>query len=246
MKRRNDDTMKIGEKIAELRKGKGLTQEDLIEIVGDENMSIATLRRIESGRCSLNLSRLSLICEALECDIRDVIKSNEKEDAIKAFYTEPNDEESLVKRLLMDIQLFYPNSKDHPFYAEDSITNLVQFWIYLPLFDQEVLADCTSRLDGDVFGREMYVMDLLARLYRSIPEGEAKQYADMQASLCTQEYFIEYHTHPETWYEKAWRDETQKDELHKKYDAYRDAIKEKREVFEALRDLKIAMDKMDR
>ena len=53
----------LGKKIADLRKAKGLTQEELIEIC---NLSVRTLQRIEAGEVTPRTYTLKLIFEALE------------------------------------------------------------------------------------------------------------------------------------------------------------------------------------
>lgn len=52
----------IGKRLKEIRKQKGLTQEQLVEKMG---VSIAYLSKIETGKVHINLERLSQICEIL-------------------------------------------------------------------------------------------------------------------------------------------------------------------------------------
>jgi transcriptional regulator with XRE-family HTH domain len=58
----------LGRKIAELRKAKGFTQEELVEKC---NLSVRTLQRIESGEVSPRSYTQRLIFKALEYDIHD-------------------------------------------------------------------------------------------------------------------------------------------------------------------------------
>lgn len=58
----------LGRKIAELRKAKGFTQEELVEKC---NLSVRTLQRIESGDVSPRSYTQRLIFKALEYDIHD-------------------------------------------------------------------------------------------------------------------------------------------------------------------------------
>ena len=53
----------LGKKIADLRKAKGLTQEELVEKC---NLNVRTLQRIESGEATPRTYTLKLIFEALE------------------------------------------------------------------------------------------------------------------------------------------------------------------------------------
>src|SRR3990170_4310928 len=55
----------LGKKLADIRKQKGITQE---ELVARCNVTVRTIQRIESGEVSPRLSTLKLIVEALEYD----------------------------------------------------------------------------------------------------------------------------------------------------------------------------------
>ncbi|MCK4749561.1 MAG: helix-turn-helix transcriptional regulator, partial [Bacteroidales bacterium] len=58
----------LGRKIADLRKAKGFTQEELVEKC---NLNVRTLQRIESGEVSPRSYTQRLIFKALEYDIHD-------------------------------------------------------------------------------------------------------------------------------------------------------------------------------
>ena len=58
----NSERLRIGQRIAELRKERGLTQTQLAERCGLQQAHIA---RIEAGRYSVGLDTLALIAEAL-------------------------------------------------------------------------------------------------------------------------------------------------------------------------------------
>lgn len=62
---------KVGEKIVELRKERGLTQLDFAEKLGIED---SALRRIEKGRTNPTLKTLLKICAELEVDVVDLLK----------------------------------------------------------------------------------------------------------------------------------------------------------------------------
>ena len=73
----------LGERIREVRKGKGLTQEQLAELVGVEPRHIS---RIEGGYNSPSIERLAKISEALDVPIRDFfdfMHLNTPEDRLK-------------------------------------------------------------------------------------------------------------------------------------------------------------------
>ena len=65
------ERQRIGMRIAELRKKKGLTQVELGAMCGRQNSHIA---RIEKGKFSVGLDTLQAIAVALGCDIDFVPK----------------------------------------------------------------------------------------------------------------------------------------------------------------------------
>lgn len=67
----------LGKRIVELRKMKGLTQEELIEKC---NLSIRTLQRIESGEVTPRNSTIRLIFEVLEINPAKYFESTLDED----------------------------------------------------------------------------------------------------------------------------------------------------------------------
>jgi len=62
----------LGRKIAELRKAKGLTQEELVEKC---NLNVRTLQRIESGEVTPRSYTIKVIFAALNCNIYDSTNS---------------------------------------------------------------------------------------------------------------------------------------------------------------------------
>ncbi len=73
----------LGERIRELRKAKGLTQEQLAELVGVEPRHIS---RVEGGYSSPSIERLARIAEILDVPIKelfDYMHLNDSEDRLK-------------------------------------------------------------------------------------------------------------------------------------------------------------------
>ena len=66
---REEQRQRIGQRIADLRKQKGMTQQDLADITGNQRNHIS---RIESGKYSVGFDTLQTIAEALDADIRIV------------------------------------------------------------------------------------------------------------------------------------------------------------------------------
>ncbi len=59
----------LGKKIAELRKEKGLTQEELVHLC---NINVRTIQRIESGEVTPRSYTLKIILKALDYDLNDI------------------------------------------------------------------------------------------------------------------------------------------------------------------------------
>ena len=231
------NSKEIGSLIAKRRKEKGLTQEALIEIIGDDKLSISTLRRLESGQGSMNLFRLAIICRALGCKIQDIIAENEKREALRRIYNEPGDEEEIDAKLV-ELQLCYPEEPEYCLYQNMPINNLMKLLVYLPLLDLEDLMQWIYNNYGDFFGNEHYVLNKLRMLYERIPPSDAKAHADLMAARCTADYFMSYHTSMETEIDKELMDQNFWPILFKRSDCYREETLWKKRTFEVGRFLK--------
>ncbi len=181
----------VGNNIRNLRKSKNVTQEQLIEAIGDENLSLSTLKRIESGNGGFNVGRLSLICKALDCELMDLFDQEQTKVAIEN-YCRLIEDEGAVQYVADRQRLFYPKPSDHPLLQGLPITSLLQFIIYLPLMDEFWLYDCLQRIEGSGFDNDHYILGRLAFLYKMIPESDAKGYADEMARRCTYDNFMRY------------------------------------------------------
>ena len=69
-----NERKRIGTRIAEIRKNKGMTQMDLSAATGIQQAHIA---RIETGRYSVGLDTLALIAKALDAKVDIIVKSEE-------------------------------------------------------------------------------------------------------------------------------------------------------------------------
>ena len=181
----------LGNRLARKRREAGLTQEALIEKVGEGSVSLSTLKRLESGRGHIDLFRAIKICRVLGCSLQDLIGDDTLESALEKYPDGPGEAvKEDVEDLLMEQQLFYPESMTWELYERKPIKTLLQLLIYLPLFDEKDLWDIVLRIEGYAFGFEGYVLNALRYLYSKIPDSEAKRYADYQASLCTYQFFM--------------------------------------------------------
>ncbi|QEE48776.1 helix-turn-helix domain-containing protein [Flavobacterium alkalisoli] len=73
----------IGKRIAEIRKQKGLTQEEVAEIA---RINLRTLQRIEKEETEPRGNSLKGICEALEINIEDLVDYGKTEDRTYLVY----------------------------------------------------------------------------------------------------------------------------------------------------------------
>lgn len=73
MERNNEERQRIGQRIAELRKAKGLTQEKLADRAGLQRTHVS---RIEAGKYSVTLDVLQAIAEVMDCQV-DFIKKHD-------------------------------------------------------------------------------------------------------------------------------------------------------------------------
>ncbi len=90
MENKNPFIMKqpeLGQKILELRKSQGLTQEELVEKC---NINVRTIQRIEAGEVTPRSYTVKSILEALEVDSKSIFKSEETKDEIQFSSKEVN------------------------------------------------------------------------------------------------------------------------------------------------------------
>lgn len=73
----------LGKKIKEIRKKKGMSQEELAEL---SKVNLRTIQRIEKNESEPRGKTLSLICEVLEINIEDVLDYGKQSDDKFLFY----------------------------------------------------------------------------------------------------------------------------------------------------------------
>jgi transcriptional regulator with XRE-family HTH domain len=71
---KEQERKRIGGKIADLRKARGMTQQQLADMAGLAQQNLA---RVETGRYSSRLDTLAAIADALGCQIDFIIKDGE-------------------------------------------------------------------------------------------------------------------------------------------------------------------------
>lgn len=70
----------LGKKLAEIRKGKGITQEELVDRC---NVTVRTIQRIEAGDVVPRLVTMKLIAEALDCNLESFSNSEAEDKKVK-------------------------------------------------------------------------------------------------------------------------------------------------------------------
>ena len=227
------NTINFGNRIAQLRREKKMTQEDLVEHVGEEYISVSTLKRIESGKGHIDMNRVIRICKALDCEIRDLTGETTLREMLEKVYDEPGEEGEIQDRLYRQ-HLFYPDSTDSSLYKTMPIKTLMQLLIYLPLLDDVQVLDALRRIEGDIFDREFYVLNNLCNLYRHILDSKAKRYADYQAAKCTYNYFVKFYSSSITEADALWLDPELCEEMLSCHDEYIALIEKKRKRAEVV------------
>ena len=227
------NTIQFGNRIAQIRREKNMTQEDLVELVGEDYISVSTLKRIESGRGHIDMLRIIRICKALGCELQGLTGETTLRGILEKAYDEPGEEGEIQDRLCRQ-HLFYPLSTDSVLYKAMPITTLMQFLIYLPLMEDAEVLDALRRIEGDIFDREFYVINNLWNLYKHIPDSKAKRYADYQAAKCTYDYCVDFYSNSITEADELWRDPERCEEMLSCHDEYIALIDKKKKRAEAV------------
>lgn len=227
------NTIQFGNRIAQIRREKNMTQDDLVELVGEDYISVSTLKRIESGRGHIDMLRIIRICKALGCELQGLTGETTLRGILEKAYDEPGEEGEIQDRLCRQ-HLFYPVSTDSVLYKTMPITTLMQFLIYLPLMEDAEVLDALRRIEGDIFDREFYVINNLWNLYKHIPDSKAKRYADYQAAKCTYDYCVDFYSNSITEADELWRDPERCEEMLSCHDEYIALIDKKKKRAEAV------------
>lgn len=129
----------LGNKIVELRKQKGLTQEDLVEKC---NINVRTIQRIEAGETTPRMHTIKMIFDALGLPYEKVFKAEYQEGRFdKLLGIFPNNiEQTLNFSLVAGIVYFIIGFFEVGFYSSYlndsfSVTNWYEtnYWIHIPI-----------------------------------------------------------------------------------------------------------------
>lgn len=139
----------LGKKISELRKARGLTQEELVEKC---NIGVRTIQRIEAGEVTPRSYTIKTILAALESDIKLVSEDDDKSDTFTKW----------LKRLfLIDVDLDEPSE----FFIKQLNIAWIVGLVYFALGILESASDYFMYAKGlEIFNKTVFVILKLAAL----------------------------------------------------------------------------------
>ncbi len=172
-----------GEIIRKARNEQHLTQEELIKEIGEYQVSLRTLQRIEKGELNINAELANIILDYFGIDLMYRLQDEQEVKIMKAFlFKSALNVKECVEGANIAIQerraLFHGEKNGT---QQFPIVNLPQFLIYLPLFAPSDLYECLRRIEGDICGRNLYVLEQCEYLYNTIPCSNVKRTVDKLA-----------------------------------------------------------------
>ena len=179
---------KIGQRLAMLRRTKGLSQEDLAKLIG---MSRPSLAQVEQGNRGLDVLELVRIVEVLQCSVYSLI--GEEKSAAIHFGTAPKPEP--------EMRISVPKLQ---------LEKFVQVLLYIlercagkPNVGETVLNKLLYFSDFNYY--EIYEEQMTGATYRKLPFGPVPQQIDsilqhMVDGGQVQRIKTEYHGYPQTRY----------------------------------------------
>ena len=208
--------LKLGEYIAEIRKERKMTQEELAEKVGRTAIAISN---IENGKVIPELLTVFELANALQVNgyvfmhrlwsEYEYYKESVQNERSYGFNKgEQIDDEEIISKTIDEKhikQMFYPEKWGD--FKKYKITTLFEFLIYLPLFDECTLWDSLYRIAGACVNYEDYICNQMEHLIHTIPDSRAKQYALRKIDRLSHEENPEDWNNPEVELEaKAYLD----------------------------------------
>lgn len=180
----------IGQRIAELRKRKQFSQEDLAKMVG---ISRPSLTQIELGKRSLNIMELQKFGQVLGFSLDDFIAEKFSLDALD--YTEEKKEKKVTDRISV------PSLKVGK--MKNILLYILEHCAGKPNVGETVLYKLLYFSDFNYY--ELYEEQLTGASYRKLPYGPVPQNLDsiindMIKSEAIQRLKTDYHGYPQTRY----------------------------------------------
>lgn len=167
--------------IKRAREERGLSQEALIQEIGEYNISVRTLRRIENGNRNVKSELVNVLLKHFDLDLAYKLRDEYEEKIAQEYLADESG--CSIKECLEEISveimkyrnLFHGETNS---YHKFPISSLPEFLIYLPLIDANLLFDSLYRIEGEIHGRFCYVLEQLEVLYKRIPDSDMKRIAD--------------------------------------------------------------------
>jgi transcriptional regulator with XRE-family HTH domain len=140
----------LGKKISELRKARGLTQEELVEKC---NIGVRTIQRIEAGEVTPRSYTIKTILAALESDLKLVSEEDDKSDTFT---------KRLKRLFLIDVDLDEPSE----FFVKQLNIAWIVGLVYFILGIFESVSDYFMYAKGlEIFNNTVFVILKLAALF---------------------------------------------------------------------------------
>lgn len=161
------DRNKIAQDLRQCRKDSGRTIEKMIDIIGDDRISLKTYIRIEQGDPSVSKEKLGIVIHAFSLDPFVYFAD---EDIFYASLDDP----VLEKRLDAQKVMFPADSMRVSNY---SIRNIPELLLNLPMMEQAELIGLLQEIKCGFVGNEETVCDRLQKIFDKIPDSPEKRWA---------------------------------------------------------------------
>ena len=167
----------------------GLTQADLAAQI---NVSEKVISRIETINYNLSPYWVEAIADYFNVSEKDLFRED-----FDNLYLTPKKKKELGKMVMSDIEFFllkknmlnsaviktlYPPKRDFVDVENEmdefKILSIFDLVVYIPLIPPRDLILLTFRVSGKTKGNEKYLLGILNLLYKTIPNSNAKKYAD--------------------------------------------------------------------
>lgn len=159
----------LGNRIRQIRKKMGLSQAYLAE---QALFSKNYLGRLERGQInSVSIGIITSICKVLGITLSELFAELEDTGSTTKDDAYAND----LYAQMIEKACYPPSVEGMP------VSTLLQFLVYLPLIQPELLIDSLARIDGAFWGSESYVLKQINLCIKRIPASPAKAYADICA-----------------------------------------------------------------
>lgn len=160
-------TKKIGRRIRGVRNKAGLSQENLAVRAGTTKNYLGNLERGQIDNIGLEI--IANICKALGITLSELFQDVEESR------TTAEDDDTFANALysqMIEKACYPPSVEGMP------VSTLLQFLVYLPLIQPELLLDSLARMDGSFVGSESYILKQINTCIKRIPASPAREYAD--------------------------------------------------------------------